>query len=78
MQAIYRLRLLGSAWNSSSEDSLDPLQGIGLFSPASYFHNRGACHVLDHVTWQRFWAADSPYQRSGRAEVELTLAVPPS
>lgn len=28
------------------------------------------------ITWDRFWAADSPYLRGGRALLRLTLRVP--
>ncbi|KAI7842077.1 hypothetical protein COHA_004273 [Chlorella ohadii] len=73
-QAVYRIRLQS---NGSSQGSLDPLQGTGVFSPAAFF-NRGACHELETTTWERFWAADSPLVRDGRVAVELTLSVPPS
>lgn len=74
LQAIYRIRLQS---NGSWQDSVDPLQGTGVFSPAAVF-NRGACHELKSTTWERFWAADSPFVRDGRVAVELTLSAPPS
>lgn len=51
------------------------------FHPASRF-GWGKEDVTDSsgepIPWERFWAADSPFLRDGRAQLQLTLSVPPT
>lgn len=55
--------------------------GTNSFAPARML-GWGRGNIKDSsdeaITWQRLWAADSPYLRGGRALLRLTLRVPPS
>ena len=73
MQVAYSLSLhLKDAKSKSAYNSI--------FSPAQSF--AWAHGVKDSsgepIPWERFWAADSPFLRNGRAHMELKLSVPPS
>lgn len=74
LQATFSLALhLNGAepcWAATS--AFAPAGSPGLFC---YTLNDGAGQP---ITWERFWAADSPFQRNGRACLELKLSVPPS